>query len=59
MTDKRLTLPQAAARLQYSVRFLKSRLAAHKIAPIGRGKAARITEEDYKAFEAKERAPCG
>jgi hypothetical protein len=58
-TDRRLTLPQAAARLQYSVRFLKSRLAAHNIAPIGRGRAARITEDDFKLFEQRERAPCG
>src|SRR5687767_8395571 len=59
MSDKRLSLPQAADRLQWSVRFLKSRLAAHNIAPIGRGRAARVTEEDLKALEAKERTACG
>ncbi len=58
MTDQRLTMPEAAGRLRWSVRYLKSRLAAHNIAPIGRGKAARLTEDDMKALEAKERT-CG
>ena len=57
--SERLTLPEAARRLKWSVRFLKSRLAAHSIAPIGRGRAARITEKDLEALEAKERTPCG
>jgi hypothetical protein len=56
--DRRLTLPQAADRLQWSVRHLKSRLAAHSILPIGRGRAARLTEDDFKQLEAKERQPC-
>src|SRR5258708_18194882 len=56
--DRRLTLPQAAKRLQWSVRHLKSRLAAHSISPIGRGRAARLTEDDFKQLEAKERQPC-
>jgi hypothetical protein len=58
MSDCRLTIPQAAERLQWSVRFLKSRLAAHNIRPIGNGRAARLTEEDLKQLEAKERQPC-
>lgn len=58
-TSTRLTMPEAAARLQWSVRFLKRRLAAHGIAPIGKGKAARVTEEDMADLEAKERTPCG
>ena len=53
--DQRLTLPQAAERLQWSVRFLKSRLAAHNIRPIGPGRAARLTKEDLEQLEAKER----
>jgi hypothetical protein len=57
--DTRLTMPEAAGRLRWSVRYLKSRLAAHNIAPIGRGKAARLTEEDLTALEAKERTACG
>ena len=56
--DRRLTLLEAAARLQWSVRHLKSRLARHSIAPIGRGRAARLTLQDLELLEAKERTPC-
>jgi hypothetical protein len=58
ISSRYLTLGQAAARLQWSVRYLKSRLIAHSISPIGRGRAARLSEHDLELLEAKERHPC-
>lgn len=52
----RLTIEQAATSLQYTPRYLRDRLAFHKIATIGRGRSARLTVEDLQLFEAKERA---
>src|ERR1700733_13393100 len=53
--EQLLTLSQAAARLQWSVRTLKGRLLARGIGPIGRGRLARITEQDFERFIEAER----
>jgi hypothetical protein len=53
ISSRYLTLGQTALRLQWSVRYLKSRLTAHSIHPIGRGRAARLSEHDLELLEAK------
>jgi len=50
-----LTLAQAAARLQWSVRTVRSRLQAHGIGTVGRGRLARLTEQDLERLIEAER----
>ena len=51
MSDRRLTLQQAADRQQWSVKTLKRLLALHRIDTIGTGRRARLTEEDLQRLE--------
>jgi len=57
--DPLLTLAQAAARLQWSVRTLKRKLASHGIGTVGRGRIARLSEEDLARLINAERQPVG
>jgi hypothetical protein len=52
---KLLTLAQAGERLQWSVRTVRRRLAAHGIATIGPGKRARLTPDDFNRLIEAER----
>jgi hypothetical protein len=58
MSDRRLTLQQAADRQQWSVKTLKRLLALHRIDTIGTGRRARLTEGDLQRLEVKERERC-
>lgn len=55
--DPLLTLPQAAGRLQWSVRTLKRKLAARGIGTIGKGRLARLSEADLARLIEAERQP--
>lgn len=57
-SDVRLTLQEAAARMSWPVKTLKRLLGLHKIYTIGTGRNARLTENDLRQLEAKERERC-
>lgn len=50
-----LTLDQAAKRLQWSTRTLQRKLRDHGIGTIGRGRLARLTEQDLARLVEAER----
>jgi hypothetical protein len=50
-----LTLGEAAKRLQWSVRTLRSRLRDYGIGTMGRGRIARVTEQDFARLIEAER----
>jgi hypothetical protein len=50
-----LTLGETAKRLQWSVRTLRSRLRDYGIGTIGRGRIARVTEQDFARLIEAER----